>query len=214
LGLDMTPDAAMKIAKLTVMAAGLLVPPLLAYFLLRLLGGRRAACWAGAALALAGGICLVFFRLFPDTLHPAAPPATVEVILPDQYRGWVDLFFDSRQKALQPAAPGVYSLLVPASGRLRAGQFPGQSISRSNTLLVYRYLNGDKAPLAAQSLHGGGQARAGWSVAYYRAYIGPQADYLAARREKESRGQLFDEPQVLEQMRAQVKKSPSEAAGR
>lgn len=186
---------------MTAIAGSLLIPPALAYLFLRSRAWRIRL--AGVTLALAASFCLVVFWAFPDSFDGGSRPAvTIEVILPDGYRGFVYLYFDSEQAPLKPSAPNLYTLLVPGSGRLRAGQFPGQTLSTENVFFALHYLNGEVAPVAEGSQSGGSQARDGNSVVYLRPFIGSTAEFQAASREQKD-----DQLQVLEEMR-QAAKSP------
>lgn len=194
----------MRVAVITSMVVGLLLPTALAYVLLsRLLPTPRWARYAGAVVGLATGFYLVFGLMFPDTLRrPTGPPITVEVVLPDRYHGFVYLFFDARQAPLQLSHPGIYTLMVPANGRLRAGQFPGQQASAGNVVFAMRYLNGEPAPVVEGSEVAGAQLREADSVFYHRAFVGSKAELEAASPAAE------DPMQVLERMREQASRPP------
>lgn len=187
----------MKVAVITSMVVGLLLPTLLSFALLRRLAPSPGwVRYFGAALGCAAGFYLVFGMMFPDALRrPSGPPVTVEIVLPDRYHGFVYLFFDSQQAPLQLSHPGVYTLLVPQSGRLRAGQFPNQRASAAQAFYALRYLNGESAPVAQGSQIGGQHSLDGESVIYIRPFIGTREEY-----ESELAG--AEEPMaVLERMR-------------
>jgi hypothetical protein len=197
----MNPDAAMKLATMAAIAGALLIPPALVYLILRSRAWRIRL--VGVTLALAASFYLIQFQAFPVSWGgPVGPPVTIEVILPDGYRGFVYLYFDSEQAPLKPSAPNLYTLLVPGSGRLRAGQFPGQTLSTKNVFFALHYLNGEVAPVAEGSQSGGSQARNGQSVVYLRPFIGSDAEFQYASRQRGN-----DQLQVLEEMR-QAAKSP------
>lgn len=200
----MRPDTAMKIAVITSMVVGLLLPALLAFFALkRLMPQRRWVRYAGGAAGFAAGFYLVFGLMFPDTLRRSSgPPVTVEIVLPDRYHGFVYLFFDSQQAQLRLSNPGVYTLLVPGSGRLRAGQFPGQQVSADNVFFVIHHLDNTPAQVAEGSQTGGGRSKDGDSVVYIRPFIGTKAEFEAAQKTAK------DPMAVLEEMRQAAKQPP------
>jgi hypothetical protein len=197
----MSPDMVMKLSTMAAIAACLLGPPLLVFVVVRTIKGALWLALGLATLALAVSFYLVFFRMFPDFFGaPSGPKATIEVVLPDQYRGFVYLFFDSRQAPLQPSSPNVYTVFVPASGRLRAGQIAGRPVSGDSANFAIRHLNGQPALIAEGSQTGGSQSKGGWSVVYIRPFVGSTAEFDSVRKERMAKNTFFDELSVFEEM--------------
>lgn len=158
----------------------------------------RRSPWRLALLIVALGVAGALFWRLAGPHRVKTSPVIIEVVLPDQYRGFVYLFFDSEQAPLQPSAPGVYSLLVPPSGRLRAGQYPGQSYPAKNVRFAFRYLNNERPPVVPESVSPGGVEEEGGSVIWVRPFVGDEREHQAALPKSQ------DERAVLDEMRRQA----------
>lgn len=201
----MAPDAGMAVGVGLAILFVLVVPALALVFVVwRVAKARGWPRWvpiAALPLGIVLGLLVTFFVVFDDLgeqyLAQRAAP-TIEVRIPQSYRGTVLVYFADSEPPLHPIAPKRYRVEVPASGALLTGAYPERRRLDSYVNYELTYANGERPPLTTPS-SGGGSLN---DVSYARFFVGNEDEYRLDYEARQAKGTMFDEPAILESLRA------------
>lgn len=201
----MAPDAGMAIGVGLAILLVLVVPALALVFIVwRVAKARGWPRWvpiAALPLGIVLGLLVTFFVVFDDLgeqyLAQRAAP-TIEVRIPQNYRGTVLVFFAESEPPLQPIAPKRYRVEVPASGALLTGSYAQRQRVYSYVNYELSYATGERPPLTTPSSGGG----AFNDVSYARFFVGNEDEYRADYEARQAKGTLFDEQGILKSLQA------------
>lgn len=202
----MSPDMGMTVgAGLTILIV-LVVPALaLVYGIWRLAKARGWPRWLALATAPLGivlGIAVTFFVVFDDLGKPflarhTAP--TIEVQVPQGYRGTVFVFFADGEPALQSIGANRYRIDVPGSGVLLTGAYPDHRRLSSHAKYEVSYPDGTYPRLTLPSATGGALSDASFA----RFFVGSADEYRDYYEVRLAQGKLLDERDVFKALRAE-----------
>ncbi|MBM3856321.1 MAG: hypothetical protein FJ399_24715 [Verrucomicrobia bacterium] len=201
----MAPDAGMAVGVGLAILCVLIVPALAMVLIVwRVAKARGWPRWVPLAafpLGILLGIVITFFVVFDDLgeqyLAKRAAP-TIEVQIPQGYRGTVLVYFSDSEPPLQPIAPKRYRVEVPITGSLLTGSYAERQRVYLYVHYALSYPNGERPPQATPSL-GGGTFN---DVSFERFFIGSADEYRADSEARHAKGTLFNEREILESLRA------------
>jgi hypothetical protein len=195
----MSPDSGMALGVGIAILLTVLVPSaVLVWFVRRLIRSRKLpswALWAALPCALAAGAYFTFFVVFDDlgSSYLASRRApTIELRVPNGFRGSVYAFFDSKAAPMMKAQQGGYVVPVPASGKVVAGGFPG--IDQQFWYVTFLLTAPDGQPVPQGTV--AGQSGDFDGVFVRRFFVGTQAEADQDYEVRSKAGTVFDEQEV------------------
>jgi hypothetical protein len=173
----------------------------------------RSGWWAVLAVPIGvlAGLYLAFFVIFDDLgdawLNAGAAPA-IEVVVPNDLRGRIYIYFDKSQPPMKPLAPKTYRIELPPGGRIVVGLF--DRIERGFAYATFEFKRVDGTRLDAILPDGVGSSTKDGRTLWHRTFfIGTYEESRADYALRERAGRLFDEELVYREMQMTPRPAPT-----
>ena len=166
----------LALAIFCIMSVLIVGPAVVSFLLSRSLAKRniipRWFTWCSIPIGLLLGYYITYFQVFSD-LGEAKVNAwrapNIIVTIPEDYSGFVTVFFDSTREPLTPDGDGQYRLQVSDTGVLVAGSFPDIETLLHHTELQLQFPDNKKADVSYLGATGGGISS---TVRFLRVFAG------------------------------------------
>ncbi len=201
----MSPDQGMALGVGLAILFVLVVPAVVVVYLVcrvaRARGWPRWVPIATAPLGIMLGIAVTFFAVFDDLgkqflARYTAP--TIEIRVPQDYRGAVLVFFADSEPMLQPIGANRYRVEVPKNGSLLTGTYPDFQRFSDHAKYEISYPDGTRPRLTTPSPTGGTFNDASFA----RFFVGNAEEYRDYYEVKLAQGKVLDERELFKALQA------------